>query len=311
MNRKRLSRVLAIGMLTAIGFYLWWYRGELASLVLASPFHLVLCAFSTAGYVAATGLQSYAMVNRLGTRFGMWECLSLSVVSTGVNTLVPGQGGMVGRAVYLKQLHNFDYSRFLATVIACQVLMVIVSSVFAAAAVVWMAFIAHRPGLGAMLGAATFCLVISVLACFLPRISAKGNWFFDGVATVSDSWCRLREQPTFLATLTALAGLQVVGQLLSLWTACTAIGIELGFVEATAIGTFGTLASIFSITPGALGIHEAVVAFVGSVVAIVPAAQIVIASLVTRAVLLGVLLILTPLAISILQRQTSARAPEQ
>jgi uncharacterized membrane protein YbhN (UPF0104 family) len=308
MNRKRLSRVLAIGMLTAIGSYLWLYRGELASLVLASPFHLALCAFTTAGYVAATGLQSYAMGNKLGTRLGMWECLSLSVVSTGVNTLAPGQGGMVGRAVYLKRLHNFDYGRFLATVIACQVLMVIVCSVFAAAAVVWMAFIAHRPGLGAMLGAASFCLVISVLACFLPRISAKGNWFLDGVATVSDSWYKLRAEPMFLATLTALVGLQVAGQLLSLWTACTAIGIELGFVEATAIGTFG---SILSITPGALGIHEAVVAFVGSVVAIVPAAQIVIASLVTRAVLLVLLLILTPLAVSILQRQTSVSALEQ
>lgn len=310
MNRKRVSRVVAIGMLTAIGSYLWWYRRELASLVLVSPLQLVLCAFSTAGYVAANGLQSYVMVNKLGTRFGLWECLSLSVVSTGVNALVPVQGGMVGRAVYLKRLHNFDYSRFLATVIACQVLMVIVCSVFAAAAVVWMAFIAHRPGLGPMLSAAAFCLVISVPACFLPRISAKGNWFLDNVATVSDSWCRLRAQPMFLATLTALVGLQVAGQLLSLWTACAAIGIELGFVEATAIGTFGTLASLLSVTPGALGIYEAVVAFVGALVATVPAAQIVVASLVTRAVLLVLLLLLTPPAISFLHMQTSVKARE-
>lgn len=309
MNRKRVSRFLALGMLTAIGSYLWWYRGELASLVLVSPLQLVLCAFSTASYVAATGLQSYAMVNKLGTRFGIWECLSLSVVSTGVNTLAPGQGGMVGRAVYLKRLHNFDYSRFLATVIACQVLMVIVCSVFAAAAVAWMAFIAHRPGLGAMLGAATFCLVISSLACFLPRISAKGNWFLDSLAIVSDGWCRLRAQPMFLTSLMALVGLQVAGQLLSLWTACAAIGIELGFAEATAIGTFGTLASLLSITPGALGIYEAVVAFVGALVA-VPAAQIVVASLVTRAVLLVLLLLLTPPAISFLHMQTSVKARE-
>jgi uncharacterized membrane protein YbhN (UPF0104 family) len=311
MNRKPLSRILALGMLTAIGFYLWWYRGELTSLVLASPFHLVLCAFSTAGNLAAIGLQTYAMVNKLGTRLGIWECLSLSVVSTGVNTLVPGQGGMVGRAVYLKRRHDFDYSRSLATVLVCHVLMVIVCSVFAVVAVAWMAFIAHRPGLDAMLAAAIFCLVISLFACFLPRISAKGNWLLEGVTTLSDSWYKLRAQPMFLATLTILVGLQVASELLSLWAACAAIGIELGIVEATAIGTFGTLASILKITPGAVGIYEAVVAFVGSVVAIVPAAQIVIASLVTRAVLLVLLLILTPFAISFLQRQTWVREPDQ
>jgi len=248
------------------------------------------------------------MVNKLGTRIGIWECLSLSVVTTGVNALAPLQGGMVVRAVYLKRLHNFEYSRFLATLIGCQVLTVIVCSVFAAAAVAWMSFIAHCPGLGAVLGAATLCLVISVLACLLPRISAKGNWLLDRVASVSDSWYSLRAQPAFLATLTALVGLQVAGELLSFWTACAAIGIQLGFVEATAIGTLGRLASILSVTPGALGIYEAVVAFVGAAVAEIPAAQSVIAALVTRAVLLVLLLILTPLAISFLRRQTSASA---
>jgi uncharacterized membrane protein YbhN (UPF0104 family) len=308
MNRKRLSRVLAVGTLAAIGSYFWWHRAELTSVVLASPFHLVLCSFSTAGYLAANGLLSYAMVNKLGRRIGIWESLSLSVVTTGVNALAPIQGGMVVRAVYLKRLHDFEYSRFLATLIGCQVLMVIVCSVFAAMAVAWMSLIAHRPGLGAVLSAATLCLVISVLACFVPRISARGNWVLDGVAAVSDSWHRLRAQPLFLATLTALVGLKVAGQLLSFWTACAAIGIQLGFVEATAIGTLGTLASLLSITPGALGIYEAVVAFVGITVAVVPVAQSVVAALLSRVVLLVLLLILTPLAISFLRRQTSASA---
>ena len=286
-------------MLAAIGSYLWWYRGELGSLRLASPFQLLLCAFSTAGCLAASGLLSYAIVNKLGTRIGIWESMSLSVVSTSANALAPGQSGTVGRAVYLKRLHNFEYSRSLATVIASQVLMVIVCSVLAAAGVAWMVFVAHRPGLDAMLGAAALCLVISALACFLPGISVKGNWLLDGVTIVSASWLKLRAQPMFFATLTGLVGLQVAGQLLSLWTACAAIGIDLGFVEATTIAAFGTLASLLSITPGALGIHEAVVASVGAAVAIAPA-ELVIAALVTRAVMLALLLVLTPPAISFL-----------
>jgi uncharacterized membrane protein YbhN (UPF0104 family) len=303
MKGKRLSQALALAALAAIGCYLWWRRAELASVELASPFHLVLCALSTVGYLTANGLLSYTMINKLGTRIGILECLSLSVVTAGLNALAPVQGGMVGRAVYLKRFHNFEYSRFLATLIGCQVLMMIVCSVLAAAALMWMWFMEHRFELG-VLGATTLCLLVSMLLCFMPRISAKGNWLFDGVAAVSISWYRLRAQPQFLATLTAFVGLQVGSQLLSFWTACAAIGIGLGLVEATIVGTLGTLASILSITPGALGIYEAAVAFVAAAMAEIPAAQIIVAALVSRAVLLVLLLILTPPAISFLQRKT-------
>jgi uncharacterized membrane protein YbhN (UPF0104 family) len=303
MNRKDASRVLTLMALTAIGVFIWRHREELTSAAAISPFYLVLCALSTAGYLTADGLLTYVIVRRLGGGIRLFECLSLSVTSTGTNILMPVQLGTVGRALYLKQHHNFDYSAFLATIVATQVLVVIVSSMYAAAALAWMLFVEHRPGLGTLLAMSVFCLVISVLACFLPRLSIKGHWILNRITEVADQFYCLRAQPAFLAYLGALAALKVGGVILAFWTACAGIGVGLSFVEAAAVESLGTLATIINVTPGSIGIYEAVVAFVGARAASIIPAQIVMAALVLRGVLLVMLLILTPLGIYFLRKQ--------
>ena len=305
ISRDQLSGVLALAAIIALGAYIWSHWGELESVVVVSPFYLVLCAFSTVGALASNGILFYAMVNKLGSRIGIWECLNLSVVATAFNVLTPMRGGSVVRAVYLKRHHDFAYSRFLATLIGCQVLMGIVCSGFAAMALTWMMLVDDRVGLGLILGVVTVCFGGSLLTCFLPRIRASESWFWGRVAAVSDSCYALRAEPRLLAKLTALVALQVGGQVLSFWTAFGAMEVRVELLEATAAGTLATLVSILSITPGALGIYEAMAAFVGAGLAIAPINSV-MATVVSRGVQLALLLILTPLAISFLQRQTSA-----
>ena len=225
--------------LAAIGVFIWRHREELTSAATISPFYLALCALSTAGYLTADGLLTYVIVRRLGGGIRLLECLSLSVTSTGTNILMPVQLGTVGRALYLKQRHNFDYSAFLATIFATQVLMVIVSSMYAAAALAWMLFVEHRPGLDTLLAISVFCVVISVLACFLPRLSIKGHWILNRITEVAAQFYCLRAQPVFVAYLGALAGLKVGAVILVFWTACAGIGVGLSFVEAVGVEALG------------------------------------------------------------------------
>ena len=305
MTRHHLSRVLALGMVVALGAYIWWHRGEFASVVVVSPFYLVLCAFTTVGILASNGILLYAMVNKLGGRIGIWESTNLSIVATGANVLT--QSGTVVRALYLKRLHGFAYSQFLATLIGSQVLMGIVCSGFAAIGLAWLALIDQRRGLGPLIGGVTICLGVSLLAFFLPRIRPGDSWFWGRVATVSDSWYRLRKEPKFLATLTALVALQVGSQILSFWTGFLAIGIGVGLPAATAAGSLATLASIPSVTPGAIGIYEAASAFIGLSLDI-PPVNSVMASMVSRAVGLVPVLVLAPLATLFLARQNKTPA---
>jgi uncharacterized membrane protein YbhN (UPF0104 family) len=123
----------------------------------------------------------------------------------------------------------------------------------------------------------------------------------DRLAAVTDGWHRLRAEPPFLAGLAGLSALQLASQLAAYWSACTAIDVHLTFADALLVGSFGALAALLSLTPGSLGIYEAAVAFVGVHVAVGPF-QSVMASLLVRAVLLAVLLVLVPPSVHCLSR---------
>jgi uncharacterized membrane protein YbhN (UPF0104 family) len=303
----RLSAALTLAALAAIAAYLWGQRSELSQIVVLSPLQLGLCVLSTALYLGSNGLLTHAVVNRLGRRIQLRECMSLSLVSTAVSATLPGQGGLVVRAAYLKRVHDFEYSRFIGGLIGGSIITVVVCSSIATAAVTWI-IVRGREGIGSLFIASTVCLLGSLTLCAAPRLQLGGNWFFDRICAVSDAWHRLRAEPPFVARMTLVVGLHVAGQLLSFWTALGAIGVRLDPVEATAVGALGMLSGYLGITPGGLGIYETVVALVGLSVADVPASQSVLASLLSRAVLMAVLLVSTPLAVASLQNAAPRRS---
>jgi len=237
-----------------------------------------------------------AMVHKLGKPITFLESLSLSVLSTALNLFLPLQGGMAVRALYLKRWHRFPYTSFLAILFGSQVLMLLVCSLVAAAAVFLAALRESAEELSLVAVGVLLSLGAAILAVCWPQMSPRGHWLLDKLAAVTVGWHRLRTEPRFLARLTGLSALQLISQVISFWTACEALGIHLRGADALLVGTFGALTSLLTLTPGNLGIYEAAVAFVGAHVAINPFDSI-MASLLARAVLLVLLLVLTPPAV--------------
>jgi uncharacterized membrane protein YbhN (UPF0104 family) len=224
------------------------------------------------------------------------ECISLSVVTTAVNMLVPLQGGAGVRALYLKHRHGFEYSNFLATLYGYQVLRVLVCAVVAAVAVLAIVLGEGREVSTALPAGVAICVVVSLAACFLPRIPVTGNWLGDRLASFTEGWHTLRVNPKCLARMTFWVALQLATEVLTFSAACSSIGVRLSAAEAVAIGTLSILVTVVGLTPGGLGLYEAMAAFVSSAVALNPVHSV-MAALLARFVLLASLLLLTPLAV--------------
>ena len=233
------------------------------------------------------------MINKLNRCVGLIECTWLAVLTTAVNTLVPFQGGAGVRAVYLKRRHGFSYSSFLATLYGYQVLRVLVCAAAAAVAVLWMVLGEGREGLCALLAGVLLCLGAAVAACCLPRMPAgAGRWLVDRLAAFTQGWHTLRAEPKFLALVAVLVALQLAAEILTFWAACAAIGVRLSATEAVAVATLGILVTVLGLTPSGLGLYEAMAAFISSAVALNPVHSV-MAALLSRFVLLGVLAVLT------------------
>src|SRR5262249_10303783 len=138
MRKKLLAGLVTFATVAGLVFFGWQHRDEVASVELVSPFALALCAIAIAGSIVVVGPLFQGMINELNRCVGLLECISLSVVTTAVNLLVPLRGGAGVRAVYLKHRHGFEYSNFLATLYGYQVLRVLVCAVGAASAVLGM-----------------------------------------------------------------------------------------------------------------------------------------------------------------------------
>jgi uncharacterized membrane protein YbhN (UPF0104 family) len=308
MRKKIVSIGLTVAALAGVGVYAWRNWDQAAALRLESPSALGLCALALVGTVLAVGPLFFITVNKLSRCVGLLECVWLAVLTTFVNTLVPLQGGAWVRAAYLKRRHGFDFSSFLATLYGYQILRVLVCAVGAAAAVAWMALVERRPGLGLLLAGVLLCLGAAVAACCLPRVSPRGRWLVDRLATFTQGWHALRAEPKFLATMAALVAAQLAAEVLAFWAACAALGARLGLSETVAITTLSILVTVLGLTPSGLGLYEAMATFIGGVVALgdVPSFW---AVWLARFVLVGVLAALAPPAIYGLARAWRGRAP--
>jgi uncharacterized membrane protein YbhN (UPF0104 family) len=296
MLKKLLAGLLTLAIVAGLVLYGWFHRDEVASVELVSPLALALCAGAVVGSIAVVGPLFQGMINELNRCVGLLECISLSVVTTAVNMLVPLQGGAGVRAVYLKHRHGFEYSNFLATLYGYQVLRVLVCAVGAAVAVLVMVLGEGREISVALLAGVAVCVGVSLAACCLPRIPVTGNWLGDRLASFTEGWHVLRANPKCLARMTFWVTLQLATEVLTFWAACSAIGVQLSAAEAIVIGTLSILATVVGLTPGGLGLYEAMAAFVSSAVALNPVHSV-MAALLARFVLLAVLFVLTPLAV--------------
>jgi uncharacterized membrane protein YbhN (UPF0104 family) len=308
MVKRLFSALLTVGILGGLGLWTWLHRDEVASLVLVWPAGLALCTAAQLACLLVVGPLFYVMINKLRRCVGLVECVALSILTNAVNTLVPLQGGAGVRAVYLKQRHGFDYSNFLATLYGYNVLRLLVCTLGGTGAVLWLVAGEHRAGLTPILTGAVLCLAVSVAACCLPRVPDRGGWLLARLAAFTEGWHTLRAQPAFLLLMTGLVALQLAAEVLTFWAACAALGVPLSAAEAVAIGTLSILVTVLGLTPGGLGLFEAMSAFVSCALALNPVASV-MAVLASRVVLVGLLLAVTPLALYYLSKEWKPREP--
>jgi uncharacterized protein (TIRG00374 family) len=304
LSRKRLGILVTAVAVIGIGVYLWVHRVELASLELVAPGFLVLCAVGVGGNLVATTLLSFAMLRKLGCGVSCAESWWLCVVSTTANLLTPARAGAGVRAVYLKRVHGLSYGSFVATLFGYYVLSLLVCSLVAVGCLAWLSFGAAYEGVRPVLVIASLAAVASVGSMFLPRIRSDRNWLLRKLSAVTGAWRELRNEPVFLLRTLGLAVGQFAAFALAFWGASLALGSELGPIEILAVASLGCLSTFVSITPGSLGFYEAVIAFAGASLGVSPV-ECLAAGLLTRAVLAAFLVVLTPIGLKRLARNTA------
>ena len=94
---------------------------------------------------------------------------------------------------------------------------------------------------------------------------------------------------------------QILISSLMLWLQFRVFGIEVSFVSALFLSAIGSLSLVIGLTPGNLGVQEAIIVFSAATIGITPAESL-SAALLGRAVSLVVLFVLGPIFSYVLVR---------
>jgi len=237
----------------------------------------------------------------LKLNIGLWESTKLTAVSSFVNFFTPVVGGASARALYLKREYGLTYSSFVGVVYANYLIIFLVSFLFGLAGLFTISG-AISSGVGRTLGTFFSAGVIGSLLFMLLGHKLTGNLrrlnfrnkilkkIAEKVVLVDEGWESIRTNRRAIIMMSLWSAGTMASVTLIYWAAMRCIGLNTGLSVTLIFSALAIVGLLFNITPGSVGIREAIYASIYSISG-VGAKQVVAFSLVDRStqlILLGI-----------------------
>ncbi len=295
MTKKSQFISLAVLIITfvAIGLYLRANQELVASLANISLAATVGLIASRVLSTATNGMFLQIFATKFGIRLKFQEWFGLTVITAMGNYLTPFSGGMVIRATYLKQRHNFPYTQF-ATLLTANYLVIfwVVGMVGVITSLIF-----RRTAYFSWVVVLMFLVVVMAISILvmLPTMKLPEHNRLIGLLNVAmEGWQMVKTDHLLLAKLGIYTLVQVLANGFSFWVAYVALGFPVSFMAALLVSLIAVFSILLNVTPGNFGIQEAIISFSSTLVGAGAGAGLLVA-LLLRASTLVVAFTLGPL----------------
>jgi uncharacterized protein (TIRG00374 family) len=292
--KKIISTLLLLIILAFFVHYIKNHLADFKQIALVNPLWLLpLIALFLINYYFI-GLQTNVLIEPLGVRLKRIEAYMLSIITGFYNLITPAKGGMIVRAAYLKKKHGFPYVNFLASLAGMYVITFFIASLLGLLSL----FLIHQTtksfNLIILLVFLGIFFPLLFLILFSPKFPESKNKLLNKFIKVANGWNLIRQdrKVVSICILVTLMGL-LIGSISTI-ISYHVFGITLGFIPALFLCCIGSLGLLIQLTPGNLGVGEAIAVFSAIIIGITPAQSIPVAIL-GRIVQMLVLLILGPI----------------
>jgi uncharacterized membrane protein YbhN (UPF0104 family) len=196
------------------------------------------------------------------------EWFGLSVVTTMGNFITPFSGGLIARATYLKHRHALSYAKF-ASLLAANYL--VYFWIVGVVGVITLMVFMDKPGYYWQV-ALFFVLVTLVISTLVMLPSTKLSWNNRLGAIINESlegWLLIKSDKVLLGKLILYTLVNIFLHGFSFWIAFYALkGEPISFGPVFLISLLSVFSTLGNVTPGNLGIQEAVVSICSGILGI-------------------------------------------
>lgn len=204
------------------------------------------------------------------------------------------KAGMAARAVYLKKKYNFPYLHFLATLSAIYIIIFFVGGlgVLLSMLVIWAYY--------GMFNITIFLLflfmttILFLIIIFSPKLPEAQNKWINRIIKVINGWHLIKNNKKIIFSTAIISLVQLTIGTINTMITYSIFGIHMGFFKALFITSIGYVSIIVAITPGNLGVGDAINVFSATIIGI-GLKEAVAATVLGRAISLVVIFILGPI----------------
>lgn len=299
--KKHLSAIITLGFL---GLFVWYgvtHQNLFGALTDVALWTLLLVVAGKLLLFLSNGLFVIWTAEAFTKKMNFGQGVFVTILSAVGNFFGSVVGGIGVRALYLKKYHGLPYSKFTSTLIGYYLLMFMFNSLLAVGSLL---LLARTQQTGYLLAffAVWFAVFFGLAFVRLPARqklafltkNKVGRLIYKALYDIEEGWRVLLSNKRLLAKMAGLSLMSLVAIYFTSLVEFYALGIDVSWAALGLYTALVQVAMLLSITPGAIGIREAILVIIATTMGIT-GQEIIQVAIIDRGVhflLLGVLFLL-------------------
>ena len=262
-QKNYLKKIVSWGLTLIAVIFMSWYlyrnRDIFVSLEELRTIDVILIAMLRPVSIVFAAIINKLIIDQIDQKIPLSDALLLQFANNFLNRFF-SQGGAVYRSAYLKSQYNFPFSKFLASIGGVYIIGLMTNAGLGLLIVLGF-FLRYQVFNVYMLGLLIGLLLGTIIMMIInPKIRLK-NWVFNKINQVIIGWDQIKNNRILILQIALFSALELVNSSIIVLILFRGLSVDINFLESFFYTTISALANIINLTPGGLGINEAILMF--------------------------------------------------
>jgi uncharacterized membrane protein YbhN (UPF0104 family) len=279
--RKIISWTLTILVVALMGWYLWKNQDIFINLKRLQIQDVILIALLQPINIIIGAVINKLIIDQIDQHIPVIDAVMLQFTNNFLNRFI-SEGGAVYRGAYLKAQYAFPISKFLASLGGVYIISLMSNALLGLIFSIFMYLELEIFNIYLLIAFGAILLGCSFLIVINPSIKSE-KWIFRKINQVVLGWNSIRSNRPLVMKIFFLTALALLNSSIIVYIVYHGLGWELKIFNSLFYSTISSIANVINLTPGGLGINEAILMFSAEVIGL-PSDIILLGSLLLRAI---------------------------
>lgn len=281
-NLKRIiSWILTILVLVLMGWYLWKNQDIFINLKCIRLQDVILIALLQPINIIIGAIINKLIIDQIDQKLPMMDAVMLQFTNNFLNRFI-SEGGAVYRGAYLKTQYAFPISKFLASLGGVYIISLMTNALLGIIFSIFMYLQFEIYNMYLLIAFAAILLGCIFLIVINPSIKSE-KWIFRKINQVVLGWNNIKYNRPLVIKIFFLTALALLNSSIIVYIVYHGLGWDLKIFNSLFYSTISSIANVVNLTPGGLGINEAILMFSSDVIGL-SSEIILLGSLMLRAI---------------------------